>query len=112
MIGVGQVVERIEDTGYAGLSPIDLALGAARAAVADSLADGVAMIAAVDTIAATRQFENSSLRPVAPLGRSTKFPLSVAHRLGGAPRRAVLDVVGGQSPQQLVSGFSRAIEAG
>jgi acetyl-CoA C-acetyltransferase len=47
-----------------------------------------------------------------PLGKSTKFPLSVAHRLGAAPRRAVLDVVGGQSPQQLVSGFSRAIEAG
>jgi len=112
VIGVGQVAERIEDPGYAGLSPIDLAVGAARAAVADSQADGVALIAAVDTIAATRQFENSSPRAVAPLGKSTKFPLSVAHRLGAAPRRAVLDVVGGQSPQQLVSGFSRAIEAG
>ena len=112
VIGVGQVAERIADPGYAGLSPIDLAVGAARAAVADSQADRVALIAAVDTIAATRQFENSSPRAVAPLGKSTKFPLSVAHRLGAAPRRAVLDVVGGQSPQQLVSGFSRAIEAG
>ena len=31
LIGVGQVAERIEDPGYAGLSPIDLAVGAARA---------------------------------------------------------------------------------
>jgi acetyl-CoA C-acetyltransferase len=112
LIGVGQVAERIEDPGYAGLSPIDLAVGAARAAVADSQVNGAAVIAAVDTIAATRQFENSSSRAVAPLGRSTKFPLSVAHRLGAAPRRAVLDVVGGQSPQHLVSEFGRAIEAG
>jgi acetyl-CoA C-acetyltransferase len=112
VIGVGQVAERIEVAGYAGLSPIDLAVAAARAAVADSEADDVAVIAAVDTIAATRQFENSSSRAVAPLGKSTKFPLSVARRLGAAPRRAVLDVVGGQSPQQLVSEFSRAIEAG
>jgi acetyl-CoA C-acetyltransferase len=112
VIGVGQVAERIEDPGYAGLSPIDLAVEAARAAVADSQADAVAVIAAVDSIAATRQFENSSSRAVAPLGKSTKFPLSVAHRLGAAPKRAVLDVVGGQSPQHLVSEFSRKIEAG
>jgi acetyl-CoA C-acetyltransferase len=112
VIGVGQAAERIEDPGYAGLSPIDLAVVAARAAVVDSQADGVALIDAIDTIAATRQFENSSSRAVAPLGKSTKFPLSVAHRLGAAPRRAVLDVVGGQSPQHLVSEFSRKIEAG
>jgi acetyl-CoA C-acetyltransferase len=112
VIGVGQVAERIEDPGYAGLSPIDLAVEAARTAVADSQADGVAVIAAVDSIAATRQFENSSSRAVAPLGKSTKFPLSVAHRLGASPKRAVLDVVGGQSPQHLVSEFSRKIEAG
>jgi acetyl-CoA C-acetyltransferase len=112
LIGVGQAAERLEDPGYGGLSPIALAVKAARAAVADSHADADAVIAAVDTIAATRQFENSSARAVAPLGRSTKFPLSVAHRLGAAPKRAVLDVVGGQSPQRLVSEFSRAIEAG
>ena len=112
LIGVGQAAERIEDPGYAGLSPIALALHAARSAVADSQADADAVIAAIDTVAATRQFENSSARAVAPLGRSTKFPLSVAHRLGAVPKRAVLDVVGGQSPQHLVSEFSRAIEAG
>jgi acetyl-CoA C-acetyltransferase len=112
LIGVGQAAERLEDPGYAGLSPIALAVEAARAAVADSQANPDAVIAAVDTIAATRQFENSSARAVAPLGKSTKFPLSVAHRLGAVPKRAVLDVVGGQSPQHLVSEFSRVIEAG
>jgi acetyl-CoA C-acetyltransferase len=112
LIGVGQAAERLEDPSYAGLSPIALAVQAARAAVTDSQADADAVIAAVDTIAATRQFENSSARAVAPLGKSTKFPLSVAHRLGAAPKRAVLDIVGGQSPQRLVSEFSRAIEAG
>src|ERR1700757_4395481 len=65
VIGVGQVAERIGDPGYAGLSPIDLGGGAAGAAVRDSQADGVAVIAAVDTMAATRQFENSSPRAVA-----------------------------------------------
>jgi acetyl-CoA C-acetyltransferase len=112
LIGVGQTAERLEDPGYAGLSPIELAVQAARAAVADSHADADAVLAAVDTIAATRQFENSSARAVAPLGKSTKFPLSVAHRLGAAPQQAVLDVVGGQSPQRLVSEFSRAIAEG
>src|SRR4029077_4486449 len=85
---------------------------AARAAIADSQVDGGQVIAAIDTIAATRQFENSSARAVAPLGRSTKFPLSVAHRLHATPTRAVLDVGGGQSPQHLVNEFSHAIEAG
>jgi acetyl-CoA C-acetyltransferase len=112
LIGVGQAAERIADPGYAGVSPIDLAVEAARTAIADSQADGAEVTAAIDTIAATRQFENSSARAVAALGRSTKFPLSVAHRLRAAPGRAVLDVGGGQSPQHLVSEFSRAIEAG
>ena len=70
------------------------------------------MIAAVDTDRCHPPVENSSARAVAPLGKSTKFPLSVAHRLGAVPKRAVLDVVGGQSPQHLVSEFSRAIAAG
>src|SRR6478735_11871384 len=111
LIGVGQAAEHIADPGYAGLSPIDLAVEAARAAIADSHADGAEVTAAIDTIAATRQFENSSARAIAPLGKSTKFPLSVALRLRAAPTRAVLDVAGGQSPQHLVSEFSRAIEA-
>jgi len=112
IIGVGQAAERVDDPNYRALSPIDLAVEAARAAAADTGADAQTVIGAIDTIACTRQFENSTPGAVAPLGRSTRFPLSVANRLGAAPRRAVLEVAGGQSPQHLVTEFSREILAG
>ena len=67
------------------------------------------MIAAIDTLVSTRQFEDSQPGAPAPLGKSTKFPLSVADHLGAQPRRAVLEVVGGQAPQHLVSEFARVI---
>jgi acetyl-CoA C-acetyltransferase len=112
LVGVGQAAERIDDVDYQGLSPIDLAVVAARAAAADTGADPQVMIAAIDTIACTRQFENSTPGAPAPLGKSTKYPVSVANRLGTSPRRAVLEVAGGQSPQHLVSEFGREILAG
>ena len=70
------------------------------------------MVAAIDVIAATRQFEDSTPGASAPLGKSTRFPLSVAQRLGAAPRRAILEVAGGQSPQHLVNEFVREIASG
>jgi acetyl-CoA C-acetyltransferase len=112
IIGVGQTMERIDDPGYRGLSPIDLAAEAARVAIADTGANPDALASAIDTIATTRQFENSTPGAPAPLGRSTKFPLSVANRLGVQPKRAVLEVSGGQSPQHLVTEFTREIFAG
>lgn len=112
LVGVGQVAERIADTDYRGLSPIDLAVGAARAAAADTGADAHTVLSAIDTIACTRQFENSTPGAPAPLGRSTKYPISVANRLGATPKRAVLEVAGGQSPQHLVTEFSREILSG
>jgi acetyl-CoA C-acetyltransferase len=112
IVGVGQAADRIDDGDYKALSPIDLAAAAARAAADDTGANADAVLAAIETIASTRQFDNSGPRTPAPLGRSTKFPRSVAHRLGATPRRAVLDVSGGQSPQHLVSEFSREIATG
>ncbi|MET0703165.1 MAG: acetyl-CoA acetyltransferase [Mycobacterium sp.] len=112
IIGVGQAAERIDEATYRGLSPIDLAVEAARAAIADSGARAAEAIAAIDTIATTRQFENSTPGAPAPLGKSTKFPLSVANRLGANPGRAVLEVSGGQSPQHLLTEFSREIASG
>lgn len=66
----------------------------------------------IDVVAAVRQFEISSPRGNAPLGRSNNYPRSVAARLGLNPRRAVLDVTGGQSPQSLITEFCAAIAAG
>ncbi len=109
IVGVGQYTERPEDAGYRGLSPTGLAVEACRAALRDTGADEAAVLAAVDTLVSTRQFEDSQPGAPAPLGKSTKFPLSVANCLGAKPRRAVLEVVGGQGPQHLVNEFAREI---
>lgn len=64
LVGVGQASERLEDDDYRGLSPVDLAV----AAVEVALADAGLTADAVDTVAATRQFETST--PGAPAPRS------------------------------------------
>jgi acetyl-CoA C-acetyltransferase len=112
VVGVGQSSERLQDPDYRRRSPVDLAADAAHEALGDSGTDLVAVAAAVDTLAATRQFENSTPGARAPLGRSDNFPRSVALRIGASPRRAILEVAGGQSPQQLVNGLAAAIAAG
>ena len=112
VVGVGQCAERIDDADYHGLSPIDLAVAAARAAVRDTGANPDGVVSAIDVVACTRQFENSTPGAPAPLGKSTRFPLSVAAGVGASPERAVLEVAGGQSPQHLVTEFGREILAG
>jgi acetyl-CoA C-acetyltransferase len=110
--GVGQSSERLGEPGYRRRSPVDLAAGAAQAALEDSGADPAAVAAAIDTVAGIRQFENSAPGARAPLGRSDNYPRSVAGRIGASPRRAVLEVSGGQAPQHLVNEFAAAIAAG
>src|SRR5262245_48619094 len=112
IVGVGQSSERIGDPGYRRLSPVELAAAAARAAIADTGADAAAVSAAVDTVAGVRQFEISVPGVPAPFGRSTNYPRSVAVRLGAAPRRAILEVVGGQGPQHLVNELAATIASG
>ncbi|MCM4084509.1 acetyl-CoA acetyltransferase [Paractinoplanes hotanensis] len=108
LVGVGQVSERLDSPGYQARSPVDLAADAARAALADAGVDA----SAVDTVAGVPQFEISLPWAVPPLGCSDNFPRSVAGRLGATPRRAVLEVGGGQAPQHLVNEFAAAIAAG
>ena len=110
LIGVGEASERIEAADYAALSPVELASRAARAAVDDAEAAGVA--ARIDVIAAIRQFEVSGPGAVAPFGRSDNFARSVGRRIGAEPARAILEIVGGQGPQHLVNEMSHAIAAG
>lgn len=106
IVGAGQFSERLGDAAYRALSPVGLAAAAARRAV-----EGVDP-RTIDTIAAVRQFEISTPYSVAPLGRSDNFPRSVAARIGANPRRAILDVTGGQSPQRLVTELAASIAAG
>ena len=106
LVGAGQVAERLDDPDYRRRSAVDLAADAARLALA-----GIDP-ATIDVIAGVRQFEVSVPGVLSPLGRSDNFPRSVAGRLGAKPRRAVLEVTGGQSPQHLVNEFAAAIAAG
>jgi acetyl-CoA C-acetyltransferase len=110
VVGVGQAAERIDDPGYRAMSPVELAAAAAQAALADCGVEAAA--AAVDTLAAVRQFEISGPVANAPLGRSNNYPRSVAKRIGAAPARAILEVVGGQGPQRLINELAADIAAG
>ncbi|MFJ8272023.1 acetyl-CoA acetyltransferase [Streptomyces sp. NPDC094154] len=112
LVGVGQSSERIDQPGYLGLSAVELAAAAAREALSDTGTDVDAVAAAVDTVAGVRQFEISTPGAPAPLGRSDNYPRSVAGRIGAHPRRAVLEVGGGQSPQHLVNEFAATIAGG
>ncbi|AFR49448.1 acetyl-CoA acetyltransferase [Gordonia sp. KTR9] len=109
IVGVGQFAERIDDGNYQGLSAVGLAAAAAAAALDDAGCDQRSLIDRIGTVAGIRQFENSTPRAPAPLGRSDNFPRSVADRIGADPAHAILEVGGGQSPQHLVTELSRAI---
>ncbi len=111
VVGVGQSAERIDDPGYRGMSSVELATAAARAALQDCGADVHAVARAIDTVAGVRQFEISGPVP-APLGKSTNYPRSVARRVGAEPARSILEVIGGQGPQHLVTEFAGAIASG
>lgn len=111
IVGVGQFTERIDLDGYRGMSSVELATEAAKAALRDTGADTAAVAQAIDTVAGTRQFEISGPQS-ATLGISNNYPRSVARNVGAEPARAILEVIGGQSPQHLVTEFSAAIATG
>ncbi|OBH36028.1 acetyl-CoA acetyltransferase [Mycobacterium sp. E342] len=111
IVGVGQFTERIEDTGYRGMSSVELATAAAQAALHDCGADATTVAASIDTVAAIRQFELSGRTP-APMGKSNNYPRSVAQRIGAAPARTLLEPIGGQGPQHLVTEFAGVISSG
>ena len=112
VVGAGQAAERIDDPGYRAMSPVELATAAASAALADCGADAASVAAAVDIVAGVRQFEISGPVASAVLGRSNNYPRSVAKRIGAEPARAILEIVGGQGPQHLISELAAEIAAG
>ena len=111
IVGVGQFTENIDDPGYRGMSAVELATAAARAALTDTGADEDAIAKAIDVVVGLRQFEISGPMPT-KLGKSNNYPRSVMQRVGADPARAVLEPVGGQGPQKLVTEFGGAIAAG
>jgi acetyl-CoA C-acetyltransferase len=111
IVGVGQFTENIDDPGYRGMSAVELATEAARAALADTGANPDDVAKAVDAVVGLRQFEISAGMP-APLGKSNNYPRSVMQRLGAQPARSIVEPVGGQGPQKLVTEFGAAIANG
>ncbi|QZT61957.1 acetyl-CoA acetyltransferase [Mycolicibacterium austroafricanum] len=111
IVGVGQFTERIDDPAYRGMSAVELATAAVQAALADTGADAAVVAAAIDTVFGLRQFEISGPMP-ATLGKSNNYPRSVMKRVGGDPARVVLEPVGGQGPQKLVTEAGNLIAAG
>lgn len=112
LVGVGQFTERIDDPGYRGMSAVDLATEAVRAALADTGADVTGVAQAIEVFAGLRQFEICTPFAKPPLGCSDNYLRSVARRVGADPARAVLESIGGNGPQKLVTEFARAIAAG
>src|ERR1700759_5207634 len=112
VVGVGQFTERIDDPGYLGMSSVDLATEAVRAALADTGADANAVAQAIEVFAGLRQFEICTPFADPPLGASDNYVRSVAQRVGADPARAVLEPIGGNGPQKLVTEFAGAIAPG
>ena len=81
IVGVGQFTENIDNTGYRGMSAVELATEAARAALKDTAANADDVAKAVDAVVGLRQFEISAPIP-AKLGKSNNYPRSVMQRLG------------------------------
>jgi acetyl-CoA C-acetyltransferase len=112
IVGVGQFTERIDDPDYRGMSAVELATEAVRAALADTGADITAVATAIQVFAGLRQFEICTPFATAPLGSSDNYIRSVAQRVGADPQRAVLESIGGNGPQKLVTEFASEIAAG
>jgi acetyl-CoA C-acetyltransferase len=94
------------------MSAVELATEAVRAALADTGADVAAVAASIEVFAGLRQFEICTPFADPPLGASDNYVRSVAQRVGADPARAVLEPIGGNGPQKLVTEFAGAIAAG
>lgn len=120
IVGVGQFAERLDARDYRGLSAVQIAVEASRAAFADALSlkahsgleahsrleahSGLEALAGkVGFIGTTRTFEDSAPQLAFPFGKSNNFPRSICRRLGIDPEFAVWEDAGGNTPQSLVS---------
>ncbi|MCC6848652.1 MAG: acetyl-CoA acetyltransferase [Deltaproteobacteria bacterium] len=111
IVGVGQFAEAPGLPGYGARGPVEIAAEAARAALADARAPRP-LAAEIDVVATTRTFHDSVPILASPFGTSNNFPRAIAARVGAAPRRAIWEDAGGNTPQDLVSEMSELLHAG
>jgi len=109
LVAVGQHVVRDADP-EAGPTPLSLAVDACKAAIADSGSKTIAGL--IDTLAVVRLNSDSIAGRSGPFGVYGNLPRLIARRIGADPQHAILSVVGGQSPQQLVNEMCNRIAKG
>ena len=112
LVGVGQFTERIDDPSYRGMSAVELATAATQSALADTGVDADTVAKAIEVFVGLRQFEICTPFSDPPLGASDNYLRSVARRIGADPARAVLEPIGGNGSQKVVTEFAGAIAAG
>ncbi len=110
IVGAGQYTQR-EVAPADALPPIGIAAEAARAALAAAGAAGD-LAAALDTIAVTRTFSDSTPRRSHDHGRATNPPRSLARDIGADPARAIYTEAGGEVPQRYVNQCAGMIARG
>lgn len=106
LVGAGQFVER-QATLHA---PMYLAAQAAKQAVADCGAAGIARH--IDAIGVIRLFSDSLAPWDGVHGRSNNPPQSIAKAIGATPRVRIYSPVGGNEPLSLLIEFAKDIAAG
>lgn len=111
IVGAGQYTERLDAADYRGLSAVEVAAEAARAAFADALSLE-RLGPEIDLVATTRTFEDSAPHLAFPFGKSDNFPRSICARLGIDPAEAVWEDLGGDTPQLLVNETFERVAAG
>ena len=109
LVGCGDVTD-LQTPASVGRSPYDLIAQAARLALQDSGAAGMA--AAIDAVAMIRSFADTSPRFATKLGTSANPPRSVAQRLGLNAARHIYSYSGGNMPQYLLNQFAESIARG
>lgn len=112
LVGVGQSLSQWNgsDGAEGAPSPLSLMVDAAKAAIADAGTEKV--IAAINTIAVVRIFEDSVRGVPHPHGHNTNLPGTLARDLGASPASLIYETVGGQSPQALVNEMAAKIHEG
>ncbi len=110
LVGVAQLTHRAADPGEVR-APQDLMAEAARAALADTHA-GRSALGAVDHLAVIRTFADSSPQFASPFGGAAHYPAAIARRLGCRPRWAWYPMIGGDTPQMMVSLLAERLQHG
>ncbi|BFM14587.1 hypothetical protein R50073_07700 [Maricurvus nonylphenolicus] len=111
IVGVGQFTQPVPEDLQACMSHYELAAEASRHAIEDANC-ATALGSHIDTVVGVRTFADSTPTWGCPFGGSNNFPRSVANRVGADPKRAVYEVIGGQSPQKLVGEYFEKLNAG